>query len=267
METKKRSFIFSSIVLVTYLVMVAVNGLANALPINGRGTGDISDAYANIFAPAGITFAIWGVIYLLLFGHCIYQIIQRNTIYEDSNYKQIASWFILSSIVNTVWIFAWHYDLIWLSLILMIVILISLIKINLVIRTMTMTRQESLFVKLPFAVYFGWITVATIANVTTFLVAVNWNRFGLSEVFWAVVMILVGAVVGFMAVLYYRSVSYGLVIVWAYFGIYIKHTSAEFFNSQYPSVIVSVLVSIALIIVSEILMVRSTTKKRGVSNG
>jgi len=58
---------------VTYLVMVVVNGLANAIPLNGRQTGEVSDMYGNLFAPAGITFAIWGVIYLLLGLHVLYQ--------------------------------------------------------------------------------------------------------------------------------------------------------------------------------------------------
>jgi hypothetical protein len=100
----------------------------------------------------------------------------------------------------------------------------------------------------PICLYSGWITVATIANVTTFLVSINWNMFDISEVFWTVAMIIVGAIVGFVAILYYKSFSYGLVIIWAYLGIAIKHLSTEFFDGKYPAVIIAVVVSILLVL-------------------
>lgn len=265
MKNKKKMLIASIIVLITYVIMVTVNALANILPINGIGTGDISDSYANLFAPAGLTFAIWGLIYLLLLGHSIYQLVYREKLFNNEAYKWIGFWFTFSSVINTIWIFAWHYEVIWMSLLLMILILVSLIKINMQLRNVNGTLIESLFIKIPFAVYFGWITVATIANVTTFLVSIEWNGFGISEVIWTDIMILIGSVIGFFAILYYRSISYGLVIIWAYLGIYIKHTSPEFFNNQYPSVIVTVIVSLAIVIAGGIIMLKIKSKKRAVS--
>jgi len=253
-------------VLITYIIMVTVNGLANALPINGQDTGTISDSYANLFAPAGITFTIWGLIYLLLLGHSIYQLIKAKKLYEDQSYKSVGLWFTFSSILNTIWIFAWHYEVIWLSLILMVGILVSLIRINMILRNMEFSFKDKIFIRIPFAVYFGWITVASIANVTTFLVSVNWNGFGVSEVIWTDMIIIIGAVIGFVAILYYKSISYGLVIIWAYLGILIKHTSPEFFDAKYPSVIASVVISILVIIVGEIILIRIKSRK-GVNNG
>lgn len=267
MESKKKNIIASIIVLVTYLVMVTVNALANILPINGIGTGEISDSYANLFAPAGLTFAIWGVIYILLLGHSVYQLINRESLFKNEDYKWVGFWFAFSSIINTIWIFAWHYEIIWLSLILMILILVSLIIINMSLRNVHATTKEALFIKIPFAVYFGWITVATIANVTTFLVSINWNMFGISEVIWTDTMILVGAIVGFLAILYYKSFSYGLVIIWAYLGIAIKHLSSEFFDGKYVSVVIAVIVSIVIIIAGQIIMLRIRAKNRGDCNG
>lgn len=253
-------------VFVTYIAMVTVNGLANALPINGQDTGTISDFYANLFAPAGITFTIWGLIYLLLLGHSIYQLVKGKKLYEEQSYKSIGLWFTFSSIINSIWIFTWHYEIIWLSLILMVGILVSLITINMILRNMELSFKEKIFIRIPFAVYFGWITVASIANVTTFLVSINWNGFGVSEVIWTDMIIIIGAIIGFVAILYYKSISYGLVIIWAYLGIFIKHTSPEFFDGQYPSVIVSVVVSILVIIVGEIILIRMRSRKR-VNNG
>lgn len=267
MKKRTNKNIIAIFVLLTYLLMIGINGLGNSLPINGKSTGDVSDAYTNIFAPAGITFSIWGLIYLLLFGFSIYQLIKRNKIYEDKLFKSISYWFIFSSIMNSLWIFAWHYNILWLSLVFMIGILVSLIKINMILRNKEFNNAGKLLIRIPFAVYFGWITVATIANVTTFLVAINWNRFGLSEVFWADTMILIGAIIGVLAILYYKSFSYGLVIIWAYLGIGFKHISPEFFNRQYPSVIVVVIISIMLVIIGEILMLKIKNRKLGGSNG
>lgn len=267
MEAKKRNFILSLTVVLTYVLMVTVNALANILPINGRGTGDISDSYANLFAPAGLTFSIWGLIYTLLLAHSVYQLINREALFANEAYKKIGLWFSLSSIINTIWIFTWHYEVIWLSLILMILLLVLLIKINMILRNVQVSKTEVFFIKIPFAVYFGWITVATIANVTTFLVSIQWNRFGLSEVVWTDTMVIIGAFIGFLAVLYYRSFSYGLVIIWAYLGILIKHVSSDFFNGEHPSVITAVIVSIILIISGQVLMLKSRAKRRGNADG
>lgn len=261
MEMKKRKLLASMVVLITYILMVTVNALANILPINGIGTGEISDSYANLFAPAGITFAIWGVIYILLLGHSLYQLIRRESLFKKEEYKRIGFWFAFSSIINTIWIFTWHYEIIWLSLILMLLILISLIIINMRLRNVQSTVIESIFIKIPFAVYFGWITVATIANVVTWLVSIEWDGFGISEVLWTDMIILIGALIGFAAILYYKSFSYGLVIIWAYIGIAIKHLSGDFFDGEYPSVIVAVIISILLIIVAQIIMLRIKLRK------
>ncbi len=253
---KKKNLIASVVVLITYTIMVVVNSLANILPINGIGTGEISDSYPNLFAPAGFTFAIWGVIYILLLGHSIYQLINREEMFKNEDFKMIGFWFAFSSIINTIWIFTWHYEIIWLSLILMIMILVSLIAINFRLRIAVLTKKEILFVRTPFAVYFGWITVATIANFTTFFVSINWNQFGLTEVFWTVTMIIIGALVGFVSMLFYRSFSYGLVIIWAYLGIAIKHLSADFFDGNYPQVLIAAAVSIILIGLGEVILLK-----------
>lgn len=252
---EKNKFIYASIVAITFILMVAVNGLANALPINGIGTGQVSDAYPNLFAPIGLTFAIWGVIYLLLFGHVIHQFIKRHEYYEDSKHRNIALLFSFSSIINTIWIFAWHYQAISISLILMIMILISLIAINILL-IKPQSKTERLLLKVPFSVYFGWITVATIANVTTYLVSINWNAFGLSQVLWANIIILIGSFIGYLAIQFYRAYLYGFVIIWAYTGIILKHISKDFFDWQYPSIIIVTMFSMALIVLSEVMLFR-----------
>ena len=259
---KKKNLYLSIIVFVTYLLMILMNSLANILPINGNTTGEVSDVYTNLFTPIGLTFSIWGLIYLLFFAYSLDQLMNAQQRYEKQENRKVAWLFILSSLINSLWIVAWHYEQMGLSLILMLVLLISLIFINLELKTIKMKTRERFFQKLPFFIYFGWITVATIANVTVFLVSLEWNRFGLSEVFWADVIIVIGALIGFATMLYFRSYSYGIVIIWAYIGIVMKHSSSDYYDGQYLSVIVAAVLSISLIVVGETLVYRIERRKR-----
>ncbi|MBA4336341.1 lantibiotic ABC transporter permease [bacterium] len=231
--------------LVAYIAMVTVNFLANSLPINNRGTGEISNAYQNLFAPAGITFAIWGLIYLLLGGYTIYLFVKKNKKTEEL-IKKINPLFIATSLANISWIFAWHYDFIWLSLIIMAVLLVLLIKIADILRIEKFKSLEKLLILTPFSVYFGWITVAAIANVTVFLVSLNWNGFGIADFIWTSIILLVGALIGILRMNKDKNIAYGAVLVWAYSGILFKHLSDGGFGGQYTSIIVTVIACLVL---------------------
>ncbi|MHB1132752.1 MAG: tryptophan-rich sensory protein [Chloroflexota bacterium] len=249
MENRQGGTTVAIVTAITFLVMVAVNALANALPINGVNTGQVSDSYPNLFAPAGLTFAIWGVIYLLLAGYTLYQLGlfqgDRETV-KRGLLRRVSTIFSISSLANAAWIFSWHYRLIPLSMLLMVVILVCLILINQSLRNEQLSTREKAFVRLPFSVYFGWITVATIANATTLLVSLGWNGFGISEVAWTVVIIVVGMLIGTATLIRNRDIAYGLVLVWAYAGILIKHTSVNGFSGRYSEVIPTVVVCLLL---------------------
>jgi hypothetical protein len=233
--------------LISFIIMVGINALANIVPINGITTGEVSDSYPNLFAPAGITFAIWGLIYLLLAAFSIYQLglFKKNN--TTAIVKTIGSYFIISSLANAIWIFSWHYKMIPLSVLLMLVILICLIIINLSLNKQKLSFNEKLFVRLPFSVYFGWITVATIANITTLLVSLGWKGSSSSEQLWTIIVIAVGAVIGMATILKLKDIAYGLVIIWAFVGILIKHMSTNGFDGSYPAIINSVIVSIVFL--------------------
>lgn len=231
---------------VAYIAMVAVNFLANGLPINNRSTGQISDAYPNLFAPAGLTFSIWGLIYLLLAGYVVYQFINKGQKEEDLLGK-INPFFIATSLANISWIFAWHYDYIGLSVLIMAALLFLLIKIADILRAEHFASREKLFIWAPFSVYFGWITVAAIANITVFLVSVGWNGFGVADFVWTSIILLVGALIGILRMLKDKNIAYGLVLVWAYLGILLKHLSPDGFNGQYPSIVTTVIACLVLL--------------------
>jgi hypothetical protein len=224
---------------VLFIGVVAVNGLANALPINDVGTGELSAEYPNLFVPAGITFSIWGIIYLLLAVYVIYALVTRGPALE-----RVGWWFAVSCAANIAWIFAWHYRLVGLSVLIMLGFLAVLIVIYLRLRRVrpggsggTGERANSvaggrgpawkLAVDLPFSVYLGWITVATIANITALLVSLGWQGFGLPEAVWTIVMIVIAAAIGIFVTYTRADPWYGLVLVWAFAGIVIKRVSAQ----------------------------------------
>lgn len=226
------------LVVITFVAMVTMNALANILPINGQTTGAVSDKYANLFAPAGYTFSIWGFIYLLLAGYVIYQLgFFRKKLSNQKLLTKVGIYFSLSSVANTFWILCWHYDKLGLSIVLMLVILLCLIQINRLTNRAQLSMREMFLVRLPFSVYFGWITIATIANVTSYLVSLNWNGFGISEQIWVILILLVGALIGSWTMLRFKDLAYGFVLVWAYIGILVQHISVAGFNMQYSSVV------------------------------
>lgn len=240
--------------LLVFVLMVTVNALANILPIGGMNTGAVSDAYPNLFAPAGITFSIWGVIYILLLLYVLYSlgVFGKKGGFEAA--KSVSGPFIISSLANAAWIFSWHYRIIPLSLALMAVILVSLMSAYVRIQKQELTGAEKVFVRLPFSVYFGWITVASIANVTTFLVDIGWRGFGISEIVWMGIALTAALIIGAATTLRFRDWAYGLVILWAFAGIYIKHVSPMGFGGSYSLVVYMVSAAIALQLAAEALL-------------
>ena len=247
----KKDLILKIGVAIGYVAMVFVNYLANALPIGGVTTGQASDSFVNLFTPAGITFSIWGLIYLLLLGYTIYQFnIKVENKEQKKIFTKINNLFLLTSFANIAWIFAWHYGIIWLSLLIMLALLVLLIKIADIINAKKYNFLNIVFVRLPFSIYFGWITIATIANVTIFLQSISWDGFGVSEQIWTIIVLLVGAAIGVSRMFRDKNIYYGLVLVWAYIGIWLKHASQDGFNANYPNIISTVIICIALFVIS-----------------
>ncbi|MGV8906914.1 MAG: tryptophan-rich sensory protein [Acetobacterium sp.] len=264
MSDKKNGLGTKILVAVAFVFMVTINTMAVTLPINGVGTGQVSDFYRNLFAPAGVTFSIWGLIYILLAGYTLYQFgLFRNekSLLKEDALNKIGLYFVMSSVANGIWIFSWHYYIIPLSLLLIIVVLVLLILIVNEIKKIELSPRDKLFVKIPFSIYFGWITVATIANATVLLVSLGWNGFGIAEIIWTVVIIIVGFLIGAITTIVNKDMAYGFVIIWAYFGILLKHTSVSGFADQYPAVINTVMGCIILLIITEVYVLITNLKR------
>lgn len=235
--------------LVGFVGTVVVNALANILPINNKTTGELSDLYPNLFTPAALTFAIWGLIYVLLAIFVVYQLIPsvRRDAQKVDFVQRIGPLFFISCLANIGWIFAWHYEMVSLSLVMMLILLGCLLAIylRLNIGKSEAPKSEKYFVHLPFSVYLGWITIATIANVTALLVNINWNAWGLGEQFWAVAVIIVGIAIALSVLFTRKDIFYCLVVDWALLGILIKRLSVTTVPDQ--SVVVVTIVGLVLI--------------------
>lgn len=245
----KNNLILKISVTTSYLAMITVNILANALPIAGKNTGAVSDSYPNLFAPAGITFSIWGLIYLLLAAYVIYYLAKKSSA-DKALAKKIGQLFVVSSLANIAWIFSWHYGYLAISVIIMLIILISLKRITSVVSREKLNVKDRLFLSLPFSIYLGWISVATIANITAFLVDLNWSGWGITEPTWTIVILIIGALIAIIRGHQSKSIPYLLVFTWAYFGIWVKHNSVDGFNGQYPTITITALLAIALFVLN-----------------
>jgi translocator protein len=225
------------------VVTLVINGLAGTTLLNNRTTADVSAAYPTLITPAGYVFSIWGVIYILLLAFVIYQALpsQTNKPYQ----KQIGALFILSNILNSVWLFLWQYDYITVSVVVMFALLATLIAIyvRLGIGKAKTPFRETLLVHVPFSVYLGWITIASIANIAAALVSVNWDGFGISPETWAILVLTVALIIALAMIFTRKDIAYTLVIVWALAGI---ATS----QSAYANIVLTTEVAIAISVVA-----------------
>ncbi|MEI6132738.1 MAG: tryptophan-rich sensory protein [Bacillota bacterium] len=245
MESNKKLFALPVFVILGYLLMVAVNTLSALLPLNGMTPGEISDKYPSLFVPAGITFSIWGPIYILLGIFTVFSAFHMFTGSEKNTKRlqETASLFVATCAANIMWIFTWHNLQILLSLMSMsILFLLLLYAYQQIQKKPTQQEEAALTAKVPFwhgvpfSVYFGWITVATIANVSAFLVSINWTGGGIAPDVWTAILIAVATAITLIILIAKFDLAYALVIVWALMGISIRHTS--FFSAKYPIVLI-----------------------------
>jgi translocator protein len=217
---------------ITTLATITVNGLANALPIAGRETGAISDAYPVLITPAGYVFAIWGVIYLGLAGYAVWQALPAQANHPRA--RSLAVPVAVGNLANLGWILLWHHLWIGASLVVMLVLLGSLVVTYLRLRpapgTATargeLSRGERVWARGTFSVYLGWITIATVANVTIALYDGGWRDgfLALPAQAWGVITLVVATALGARMLLRYRDLAYAAVLVWAFAGIVVAQS-------------------------------------------
>jgi hypothetical protein len=233
-------------------IMLTLNTLATTLPLGGRTTAEISDSFNLRFVPAGYVFSIWGLIYLALIGFTIFQALPAQQ--SNPAVRATGFWFALSSLANAAWIVCWHYGYYTLTVILMLTLLASLIVIYRRLAALPVASTAARWlVHYPFSLYLGWITVATVANVSAWLVDLGWDGRPLNPVAWTVVMVAVAACLGLTLFVRNRNVAYAGVIVWATVGIAIQQADSL------PIVVACAVALAALVIGAVITIMRRST--------
>lgn len=242
-STDKKLLPLALLSALAFVGIVVVNGLANALPLNGANTGVLSDEIPNLFVPTGLTFSIWGLIYLLLAGYVVALLKEARRGGSSAWTGPDALLFLTNAAANIGWIFVWHWRMVGLAMALMLVILGSLIGLERRNQKKLdsggalypaapggQDRGQALrrfFLTVPVRVYLGWISVATIANATALLVKTGWDGLGMDPRFWTVLAIIAGFGLALGFSLWKRQVAAPLMVVWAYAGIVVKRLQTD----------------------------------------
>ena len=207
--------------LIAILATLSVNILSNFFPPAGLNIGEIANTILQdvLITPANYAFAIWGLIYLGLIAYGIYQL--RPTVHGNPTIRRVDFLLIIACFAQVAWVYLFTLRLFWLSVVAMLIILLSLIRayLHLNIGREQVSRQRRWMAHVPFSVYLGWISVATIVNIASALYISGWDGWGISAAGWTVVMLVVGAAIGAIVAIQRADVAFTLVFIWAYVAI------------------------------------------------
>lgn len=211
-----------------YIWMIVMNTLAIVLPLGGISTQALSERYDNPFTPIGFTFSIWSVIYLLLLLFTFIPLWQSWQGKKTTPVQKNITWlYPLSCLLNGLWIVTWHYQFIGVSVVIMVGLLVTLIRIHMAVRVAKPTRFDSIITLPAFSIYLGWISVATIANIAAWSVEGGWTGDLTSQIIGTNIMVGVATLLGATMFVRYRDVFFNLVIIWALYGIMSKRIMVD----------------------------------------
>lgn len=218
--------ILSIINLLAFILMIYVNYLSGTGKINDISAGGVSSQYPTLFTPAGFTFSIWGLIYLFNFIFSVRLFWMAMTGSKENDLEKLLKYFILSCILNISWIYSWHYDLMTVSVLLMLGLLITLI---LLYQSVSKKSYPSMWTYLsaytPISLYLGWISIATVANISVWLSSLMWDGKPFNAAFWASLMVFVAALINLIILNKKRDVVFAFVYIWAAYGISIARSA------------------------------------------
>lgn len=222
--------LFQLLNMVALVVTIGINYLSNTGIFNNETMATISAKYQNLFTPAGYAFSIWGLIYIGLLGFVIYfGPFIKNTDDKEKIILNVGWWFIVSCVANSLWVFTWLYEYTFLTIPIMVLLFISLLKIIGNNRDLIESKdfRTTIFLRLPFYIYSGWISVALIADVAAYLKKIQWSGFGISETSWTVLMFAVAAIIHLYMVWKINMTAFALVAVWALIAIAVANKDSN----------------------------------------
>ncbi|MDQ3290448.1 MAG: hypothetical protein M3Q05_04065, partial [Bacteroidota bacterium] len=200
-----------------FLVHLVPSQLTQFRLLNNQTIGDVSDKYPALFTPAGITFSIWGIIYLDLTAFCVYHLIKalRADATHEANQDviRLGYLFILNNLATGAWTFAWVYEQLGFSVVLILIQLITLIIIHVRLQIYNPARSAASrwFTQFPLSIYLGWICIATVANISSVLAGLGWDGYNLSGGFWTILMLGIATLITLFLVLKRRNPFVGMV--------------------------------------------------------
>jgi hypothetical protein len=244
---------------IAFVSVVFINYLSNTGVMNGRTIGSLSDSIRSLFTPSGYAFSIWGLIYLFLLGFVIYQ--GRSLfvkVKNDDFVEKIGFWFIISCIANSAWVFFWVYEYTGISCICIFLLLFSILKIilNNKMQLEAIKTSRLLFLNLPFVIYGGWVTVASVANVSSYLVKINWNGFGISTEIWTIIMIIIATFINLIVLFKRKMYAFALVGAWALTAIGVAN------KENYSTIAITAFATAGILIITTLFKkVKKSSKK------
>jgi len=209
----KKEIAIKWINLLAFAASLYVNYLSVVTQLGGKSIRELSDKYSNLFTPANQTFAIWSLIYTLVFVFLITQFFSRSGEKQFSN----SFLFLIRCALNAGWIVAWQLEYIGLSLVIMLALLAVLARIN-----QQATTEKGMLQKIVFGVYLGWICIATIANVTTWLISLRLSIPFSIQIFSTLGILIVAAIVVGWVMKKLANPFLAIAVIWAFYGVYVK---------------------------------------------
>lgn len=206
--------------LAAVVLLIVLNFLSTSIPFGGQTVAEVSEKYPSLITPAGYAFAIWGLIYLTM---AIFAVFQLNKGKKIRLFRIIFPYFLLNVISNVLWLVAFQHELIGVSVLIMAVTLGSLIVIFKYFYRLkgSLSTTHRYFFQVPFSLYFGWITIASIVNVAAFLSSLEIGFLNASAPLFAMIMLIIGTALGLYVLLSRNDYIYISVLIWAYVAIWV----------------------------------------------
>jgi hypothetical protein len=252
--------------LITLGFQLLMSYLAQVKLFSNQDVGQVSAKYDTVFAPAGITFAIWGLIYTSLLAFCVFHLYKAfaktSSCQTNQDTHNIGWLFSLNSIATGLWLIAWVNEQLFLSVILILIQLFTLIKISIKAHISNPDRsiQTKIFTQFPLSIYFGWICIASIANISAWLNSTDWNGMGISESYWVIILIGLATLLSLFIILVRRNIPFGFVVLWALYGIILKRKQVD--ALLYEDVINAAYAAFVIIMIALLIRIFKRNKSR-----
>lgn len=214
MDRLKKSWINAALLGITLIV----NALGALGFINGNSQKEVSDKYLTLITPSPGTFSIWGLIYTLLIASVIVMIVKKDDDYYQKSLDEISLLFWISCILNIGWIISFSFEALGFSVVFIFAFVIILA--NILQKSLKIHEKNRILLPLTFGLYTGWLFIATVVNIAAWLVKIEWNRFGISDVIWAIIILAIAVLLVLLVLLKNKNAVFPLPVAWAYLGIY-----------------------------------------------